>query len=174
MARLQAWSRLIFSGISLCAMAAAFPCPAHAWAQVEGQMHFLTVRARDASVADVLATLAARLGVRIEASSPCPGEARTGASNESCAQPQSDRMRSEGLDQAVSGTFQGPLQRVIGRLFAGHDYVVKYSRDAVEIIVLNASSSAQSVSAADEPSLASQSERQLRRSRKRAAPAAEP
>jgi hypothetical protein len=139
MSRLR-MSRLSLLGTLLLILGPTFPHPGYGWAQVEKQKDVVTLTVRDASITEVLAALGARLRLRIDAS--------------------------WGLDEVVSGTYQGSLQQVIGRLLVGYDYVTKYSEEAVDIIVLGSSQPAQPASAVDQTLPPAGSARHQRRSRK--------
>jgi hypothetical protein len=136
---LQLPSRAILAGMVLLMLVPNLPRPVYGWTRVEGQKDFVTVEARDASVAEVLAALSARLGLHIR--EPKPG------------------------DRVISGTFRGPLQRVISRLLVGSDYVVKYSENTIEIIVLASSKSGQSASTVNDTSIPAGAARHGRRTR---------
>jgi hypothetical protein len=40
------------------------------------------------------------------------------------------------LDRRVTGTYQGPLQRVVRRLLEGYDFVLKTENGTVEVVVI--------------------------------------
>jgi hypothetical protein len=121
---LWAWSRLVLSGISLVTAAPTVVRPVRAWAQVAGHTDFVTVEAQDAAMAEVLATRSAQLRLHLDAS--------------------------KGLDLVVSGTFQVPLKQVLAPLLVGYDYVAKYSKDSVKIIVVGPSRPDKAVSTSDD------------------------
>jgi hypothetical protein len=143
---LQLPSRAILAGMALLMVAPMLSRPGYGWTRIEGRIDSVTVEARDASLAEVLAALRATLGLRMRGSKPA--------------------------DQVISGTFRGPLPKVIGRLLDGNDYVAKYSENAIEIIVLASSKSGQSASTAIDTSIQAAAARQGRRSRNLAVSAA--
>jgi hypothetical protein len=94
---------------ALAALLALAPRAARAGTQVEGTLEAVRVEAHDATLHDVLAALSATFKLRVQASA--------------------------GLDQTVSGTFQGSLRQVVARLLASRNYVAKYGPDTIEITV---------------------------------------
>lgn len=112
-------ARLILSSMLVFLLAATFPRAVRGDVRVEGETQFVTIQARDASIAEVIAAVGVGLGLRIRLSTA--------------------------IDQVVSGTYQGPVQRVIGRLLGGRDYIAKYSDGAIDIIVLGPGQSSQAV-----------------------------
>jgi hypothetical protein len=101
-------SRLMLAA-TLAALLALAPRAAQAGTQVEGTVDAVRVEAHDATLHDVLAALSATFGLRVQASA--------------------------GLDQTVSGTFQGSLRQVVARLLASRNYVAKYGSDTIVITV---------------------------------------
>jgi hypothetical protein len=144
----------ILAGLVLSILAAGVVRPALGAARVEGGVDAIRVEARDATLAEVFAALSARVGLRFRLSTA--------------------------TDQRVDGRFQGPLQRVVARLLAGRDYVARYSKGAVEILVLGPSgpaptaapTTAATAALADRPSPALTLARHGRRTRNEAALAA--
>lgn len=84
--------------------------PGYGFIQVEGEIDALTVEARNAPLGEVLAELGAKLGLSIRTANT--------------------------VDVVVSGTYKGPLRRVIGRILADRSWFARYSKEAVEIIVV--------------------------------------
>jgi hypothetical protein len=93
----------------------AFSRPGYGGVSVEGQLESVRVEVRDASIQDVVAALNAELGISIRL------------------------MKAP--DDIINGNFRGPLQRSIGRLLNGRDYVAKYSEGAIEINVIGSDES---------------------------------
>jgi hypothetical protein len=78
--------------------------------RVEGQVDSIRLEAHDATVQEVLAALSARYHLRFRSSTP--------------------------LDRSATGTFNGPLLRVIAVVLASYDYIVKNEDGTIEVIVL--------------------------------------
>src|SRR4029453_9231046 len=89
---------------------AAFP--AHAEIILEGPADALQIEMHDASVQEVLLVLGANYGLRLSSSAP--------------------------LDRSVSGSFNGPLPRLVARLLDRYNYVVKSANGTLEVVVLGA------------------------------------
>lgn len=102
---------LMTYAIVLPLLAAA--APARAEIRVEGSASNVHVDARDAPVADVLATLGQRFGLRI---------------------------RGAVGDGRISAHLDGSLRRVIARLLDGYNYVIRTDDDGLEVMVLNPAS----------------------------------
>ena len=92
---------------------AAHAASARAEVRVEGAASNLHLDARDATVADVLAVLAERFGLRV---------------------------RGAVGGRRISGDFDGPLRRVIARVLDGNNYVIRTRGDGLEVMVLDAAS----------------------------------
>jgi hypothetical protein len=89
----------------------ASPIPASAEVAVQGTVGEVRIEARDASVTEILAALGSAFGVKYRASIE--------------------------LNRPVTGTYRGPVVRVLSRLLTDYDYVVKSSApDRIEVIVL--------------------------------------
>jgi hypothetical protein len=84
--------------------------PVRAEVLVEGSVVSARVQASEAPMSEVLAALKTAFGVRYRAS--------------------------VGLARPITGSFSGPLERVIADLLNGYDYVLKTSPDAIEIAVV--------------------------------------
>jgi hypothetical protein len=83
----------------------------HAETRVEGQVDSIRLEAHDATVREVLAALSASYHLRFRSSTP--------------------------LDRSATGSFNGPLLRVIATVLASYNYVVKNEEDGtIEVIVL--------------------------------------
>jgi hypothetical protein len=83
---------------------------ARADVQVQGDADQVRIAAHDATIAQVLAALGPAYNVRYRSAIP--------------------------LDEAVSGTFSGPLGRVIARVLEGYSYTVARKQDALEVVVI--------------------------------------
>jgi len=92
---------------------AAHAALAHAEIRVEGSASDVRVDARDAPVADVLAALAERFGLRV---------------------------RGTVGNRRVSASFDGPLRQVVTRVLAGYNYVIQTRGEALEVMVLDKAS----------------------------------
>ena len=75
--------------------------PARSEVRIEGTSEAVRVEARNSNIAEILAALGATIDLRY-ATSP-------------------------GLEREITGTFEGPLWRVVARLLEGYDYVVRGS-----------------------------------------------
>ena len=89
---------------------AAFP--AHAEIILEGPANALQIEMHDTSVQEVLLVLGANYGLRFSSATP--------------------------LDRSVSGSFNGPLPRLVARLLDRYNYVVKSANGTLEVVVLGA------------------------------------
>jgi hypothetical protein len=86
--------------------------PAHAEIIVEGPANALQIEMRDTSVQEVLVVLGAHYGLRFSSAAP--------------------------LDRSVSGSFNGPLPRLVARLLDRYNYIVKSANGTLEVVVLGA------------------------------------
>jgi hypothetical protein len=82
--------------------------------RVQGPADDVRVEAHGATTAEILAALGERYAVR---------------------------YRGTPIGSDLTVTFQGPLRRVLVRVLAGNNYVVKRGADGFEVIVLNGASS---------------------------------
>ena len=90
---------------------AAFPAAAEII--LEGPANALQIEMRDASLREVLLVLSANYDLRFSSSSA--------------------------LDHSVSGSFKGPLRRLVARLLDDrYDYVMKSANGNLEVVVLSA------------------------------------
>jgi hypothetical protein len=83
--------------------------------RVQGSADDVRVEARGATVAEILAALGDRYAVR---------------------------YRGTPVGSDLTATFEGPLRRVVVRVLAGNDYVIKRNGDGLEVIVLSPASPA--------------------------------
>jgi hypothetical protein len=88
---------------------------ARAEVRVQGSAGDVRVEAHGASVAEILAALGEHYAVR---------------------------YRGTPVGSDLTATFQGPLRRVVVRVLAGNDYVIKRGGDGLEVILLGPGSSA--------------------------------
>jgi len=86
--------------------------PAHAEIILEGPANALQIEMHDASIQEVLSALGANYGLRFSSATP--------------------------LDRSVSGSFNGPLPRLVARLLDRYNYVVKSANGTLEVVVLGA------------------------------------
>jgi predicted ATPase len=93
---------------------AAHTAAARAEIRLEGTASKVHVDARDASVADVLAALTERFGLRV---------------------------RGKVVDRRISEEFDGSMRQVIARVLNGYDYIIQTRDDRLEVTVLRTSSS---------------------------------
>jgi hypothetical protein len=80
--------------------------------RVAGHPEAVQVEARDAPVQEVLAALNASFGLQYR-----------GVAS---------------LDRRISGTYEGPLQRVVRRLLDGYDFIAKMDAGTVEVVIIGA------------------------------------
>jgi hypothetical protein len=78
--------------------------------RLTGQADAIRMEARDASIDEVLAALGAAYGLRFRTATPLGGR--------------------------ISGSFEGPLLRIVARVLDRYDYVVKRTGGIVEVAVL--------------------------------------
>jgi hypothetical protein len=102
---------LIKVGIAaVAAMLIAAPAPVLAAAEVSGNPQAVRIEAQNTSVADILAALGRDFGVKYTSSTD--------------------------LDRPITGTYEGPLQRVLARVLDGYNFVVKTRDGRIELTVL--------------------------------------
>ena len=87
----------------------------HAEVRIVGQGGDVRVEARDAAVAEILAALGERFGLRYRGTPAGP---------------------------TVTATFEGPLRRVVARVLEGYNYVIMTRGGRLEVIVLSTGSTA--------------------------------
>jgi hypothetical protein len=92
------------------AMLAALALPAAAKTEVRGQSQAIELMAENATVGEVLATLAGAFPLAYKAG--------------------------PGLERRVTGTYSGTLLRVLRLVLEGYDHIIKNSADGVEIVAL--------------------------------------
>ena len=78
--------------------------------RLTGQVDAVRLEARDATIQDVLTALGATYGLRIRTATP--------------------------LGAHITGTFTGPLLKVVARVLEGYDYVSKSMNGTVEVAVV--------------------------------------
>ena len=106
------------AAVLVCLVTAA---PSHAEVAVAGEPHAVSVEAHDAAVEEVLTALGKSFGVQHRSSVP--------------------------LARRVTGSYKGPLDRVVRRLLEGYDFVVKSNADALEVLVISGGKGGGSVAA---------------------------
>jgi hypothetical protein len=105
--QIRAPARLLVPAILLAAL---LPAPSvRAEARITGEPDAVRVEARDAPIEEVMVALRASFGLHYRSTAP--------------------------LSRRITGTYEGPLQRVVTRLLDGYDFVMKASSGTVEIIV---------------------------------------
>lgn len=86
--------------------------PAQAEIILDGPANALQIEMHDTSVQEVLLVLGANYGLRFSSAAP--------------------------LDRSISGSFNGPLPRLVARLLDRYNYVVKSQNGTLEVVVLGA------------------------------------
>jgi hypothetical protein len=99
--------------------------PAQAEIVLEGSASALQIEMRDASVQEVLTALGVNYGLRFSSATP--------------------------LDRSVSGSFKGPLPRLVARLLDRYNYIVKSANGTLEVVVLSAHDAAPAAPSARVP-----------------------
>lgn len=84
--------------------------PAHAQLRVEGERDAVHIEASDVPLGEILEALQKKFGLRYR---------REGA-----------------LDNRLTGTFNGPLQRVAARIIDGYDFAMKVTPQGIELLLL--------------------------------------
>lgn len=80
--------------------------------RIEGDAGSIRLQARDASVQEVLTALGAAYELRFRSATP--------------------------LTRTITGSYRGPLARVVARVLVGYDYVAKSANGKMEVDVLSA------------------------------------
>lgn len=99
---------LLIAGLLLATL---FGHCADAEVRVQGPADAVQVEAQAATVTEILAALSERYAVR---------------------------YRGTPATSSLTGSFEGPLRRVVARVLAGYDYIIAARRDGLEVIVLSA------------------------------------
>ena len=86
--------------------------PAGAEVRVTGQPDAVSVEVRDAAVEEVLVALGESFGLQHRSGAP--------------------------LARRISGTYKGPLSRVLRRVLDGYDFVLKTEAEKLEVVVIGA------------------------------------
>jgi hypothetical protein len=102
--------RLVVLAITSGALAASGGNAAHSQVLVEGQPDAVHIDARDVSLQEVLDALQAKFNLRYRTN--------------------------DVLDTRISGTFNGPLRRVAGRILDGYDFAMKITPQGMDVLVL--------------------------------------
>jgi hypothetical protein len=106
--------------VALAALVSGAPVPARAEVSISGGPAAIRLEASEASLEEILLALHASFNLRY----------RTSAA----------------LDDAVSGTYSGPLARVASQLLDRYDFIMKVSAENVEIFVFRRHGSAEAPS----------------------------
>jgi hypothetical protein len=93
------------------ALTALHASSARAEVRVAGELKAVQLEARDASVEDVMAALAASFGLQYRGTAA--------------------------LERRITGTYRGSLQHVLRRLLDGYDFIMKTNLDDVDVTVLS-------------------------------------
>jgi hypothetical protein len=86
--------------------------PAVAEVRVAGQPDAVSVEVRDAAVEEVLVALGQSFGLQYRSAAP--------------------------LARRISGTYKGPLSRVLRRVLDGYDFILKTGSENLEVVVIGA------------------------------------
>src|SRR5437762_3356637 len=92
----------------ICALAGFFSTCALAEVHIDGEPAALSVEARDTTVQEVLAVLAASRGLKYRTSVD--------------------------LSRPISGVYKGSLQNIVSRLLDGYNYFVRNSDHSIEVV----------------------------------------
>jgi hypothetical protein len=101
---------LVRAALLVAALVLGDPTRALAEVKVEGRLDAVRLETAGSSVEQVLAALGATYGLRY----------RTAIA----------------LDRTLTGVYQGPLERVLGRVLDSYDFVTKSSSGGVEVVIL--------------------------------------
>jgi hypothetical protein len=93
--------------------------------RAEGSIDAVRLDVRDASLHEIFEVLSSTFGIRVHGS--------------------------PALQQRVSGIYRGPLQQIVARLLAGHDYVTTYSKGSAEIRISDRSAEGKAQAALGRP-----------------------
>ena len=102
--------RPVALSISGALVAALFCNCVHAEVRVQGDVRDMRVEALDATIAEILAALGERFGLRYRGT-PASG--------------------------GITATFEGPLRSVVARVLGGYNYVIEARGDGLDVIVLS-------------------------------------
>jgi hypothetical protein len=114
----------LFAALTLGSVLVAAPKLAFAETQVQGSPDAVRIEAQDSPIENVLTALGGAFDLRYRSST--------------------------NLDKKVTGTYQGPLRRVVARVLEGYNFVLSTKNGRVEVTVLGAQNST-SVAAAKIP-----------------------
>ena len=104
---------LAAAAVALGTLAACGGGAAHAQVRAEGRPDVVHLEVSGAPLGDVLEVLQTKFNLRYRTS--------------------------DALDQPVTGTFNGPLQRITARLLEGYDFAMKVTPEGVDVLVLGQS-----------------------------------
>ena len=102
--------RVLAASVLLFVLLDAGFVSARAEVRMEGSPEALRLDVTDTKLGDVLNTLKARFNLRYRAN--------------------------DALEGRITGSFHGPLQRVVARLLEGYDYVIAISPDGLDALIL--------------------------------------
>ncbi|MEA2907864.1 MAG: hypothetical protein QOI12_5251 [Alphaproteobacteria bacterium] len=100
---------MLMRAAGLVALVIGMAGPVRADVQVSGQANAVLVVAQDAPVDEVLGALQQAFGFQYRAAQP--------------------------LSRVITGTYSGPLQRVVARLLEGYDYTIQSSSSGIGAVV---------------------------------------
>src|SRR5208282_5758218 len=94
---------------TLAALLAIAPVSAFATAEVSGSPEAVSIKAQNSSIEEILSALSREFNIQYHSSAH--------------------------LEKQLTGTYQGSLQRVLMRVLAGYNFVVKASSGRIEVSV---------------------------------------
>jgi hypothetical protein len=118
------------AAILLGAALAIAPMPVLAEMQVRGSPDAVRIEARDAPVEEILAALSRAFGLHYQLST--------------------------NLDKRLSGTYVGPLRRVVTRILDGYNFILKTDNGSIVVTVLGTPGAAAAVPVSSGPKVAGQ------------------
>ena len=118
------------AAILLAAALAIAPTPVRAEMQVRGSPDAVRVEARDTPVEEILAALSRAFGMHYQLSTH--------------------------LDKRVSGTYVGPLPRVVTRILDGYNFILKTDNGSIAVTVIGTPNAAAAVPASSGPKVVRQ------------------
>ncbi len=96
--------------VALGALLALAPAAALADVHIQGTPQALTIQAQNASISEILAALDKEYGLRYRSTA--------------------------NLDKQVTGTYEGSLSQLLGRLLTGYNFIVKSSEGRIDVSIL--------------------------------------
>lgn len=107
------WTRKFGVIAALLVAATAITTRARAQVLLDGRPNAVHLEVRHATLRDVLDAMEAKFNLRYRGD--------------------------DALDQMVSGTFDGPLRRVVTRILNGHDFAMRVAPEGLDVLVLRQS-----------------------------------